>query len=104
VAHLLLQPKKLLRLWWFPPTLHILLFAMTWLLSLVQASPLLDGPARWGFAALFIADFPISLVAFSKMWDGKLVYALSLWGIVGTAWWSFLGLWLNARSAKDPEN
>jgi hypothetical protein len=81
---------------WFPPTLHIVLFAITWLTDLAQSQPLLDGPARWGFALLFIADFPISLVAFSAMWDGRLVYALMLWGILGTVWWYFLGLWIHS--------
>jgi hypothetical protein len=59
--------------------------------------PLLDGPARWGFAILFIADFPISLVAFSAMWDERLILGLSLWGALGTAWWCVLGWWLDKR-------
>lgn len=98
--HLLLGSKKFLRSRWFAPTLHILLFAITWLTDLAQSQPLLDGPARLGFAFLFIADFPISLVAFSAMWDGKLFYGLSLWGVLGTVWWYLLGVWIHKRRAS----
>jgi hypothetical protein len=90
--HLLLQRNKFLRSQWLAPTLHMLLFAITWLTAFAQAQPLLDGPASWGFFILSIIDFPISMVAFSKMWDGKMVYGLSLWGILGTVWWYFLGI------------
>jgi hypothetical protein len=89
-----LGPGSFMRSRWFAPTLHILLFAITWLLDLAQSQPLLDGPARFGFAVLFITDFPISLVAFSALWEGKLVYALLLWGILGTVWWYFAGIWI----------
>jgi len=30
-------------------------------------------------------------VAFSALWDGRLVYGLVLWGTLGTAWWYLLG-------------
>jgi len=92
--HLLLRSKRSL---WFAPTLHILLFATTWLADLAQSQPLLEGVSRWGFALLFVADFPISLVAFSWLWDGRRVEALSFWGIFGTAWWYLIGLWIQRR-------
>ncbi|HEY1462207.1 MAG TPA: hypothetical protein VGF44_02175 [Terriglobales bacterium] len=84
------------RMVWFP-AVHVLLFAVTWGVAFTQSQPILDGPARWGFAILFIADFPISLVAFSTMWGEKLVWGLSLWGVLGTAWWCFIGLWIYKR-------
>ena len=102
------KSKALLRSRWLPPVIHALLFAMTWLTNLAQSQPLLDGPSRWGFGILFVADFPISLVAFSWMWDGRIAEALSFWGILGTAWWYLLGVWIepgrkSARHGK-PNN
>jgi hypothetical protein len=78
------RSKRFLRSRWFLPTLHIVLFGITWVTALVQSQALLDGAARWGFGLLFVADFPISLVAFSWMWDGRTAEALSFWGILGT--------------------
>lgn len=100
--HLLPQSRRFLRSEWLAPTLHIVVFAATWLTNLVQKEPLLDGPARWGFNLLFFADFPISVVAYSKMWDGRLFYGLSLWGVLGTAWWYFLGIGI--RSLVGPRS
>jgi len=94
---LLLGLRKSLRSRWLAPTLHIFLFATTWLTYVAQKEPLLDGPASWGFDLLFIADFPVALVAFSKLWDGHTTYALSLWGILGTASWYLLGVWILSR-------
>jgi hypothetical protein len=64
------------------PVAHILVFSSTWLLFWLQSQPLLDGPARFPFAVVFVADFPISIIAFN---------AVALWGTVGTLWWYFLG-------------
>jgi hypothetical protein len=91
---LLQRSKSFLQSRWFPPTLHIVLFAVTWFIAYVQAEPLLDGPARWGFLFLLITDFPISVAAFSKMWDGHWALGISLWGTLGTAWWYLLGVWI----------
>jgi hypothetical protein len=77
---------------WFFPAFHAFLFAVMWLIAFVQAQPLLDGPARWGFCVLFFADLPISIIGFSLMWDNKWNFGLLLWGIVGTAWWYILGV------------
>lgn len=96
--------NKLLTWWWLAPTLHAVLFVTTWLTACVQAQSVLEGPARFGFAILFIVDFPISLVAFSKMWDGRLVYGLSLWSILGTAWWYFLGILILRYRAAQATN
>lgn len=83
---------RTLRSLWLFPSLHVLLFAATWLTAFVQPQPLLDGPARWGVCVLFFADLPVSVIAFSLMWDEKLIAGLLLWGLVGTAWWYLLGL------------
>lgn len=80
--------------------MHVFLFAITWLCALAQDKPLLDGRARWGFIFLFFADFPISVVGFSAMWDGRSIYGLLLWGIVGTAWWYFVGMWIQNLIGK----
>ena len=96
--HLLPKSNKVLRSRWLAPTLHMFLFAITWLTAFAQARSVLEGPARFGFAILFIVDFPISVVASSKMWDGRLVYGLSLWGVLGTVWWYFLGTLNSALS------
>lgn len=94
--HLLQETRRFLRSEWLAPALHIGLFAITWLTYFIQNAPLFDGPSRWGFNVLFFADLPISVVAFSKFWDGQVLYALSLWGILGTMWWYFLGIGLRA--------
>src|SRR4051794_8921058 len=92
---------SLLRSRWFAPTLHVFLFATAWLCASFQSQPLLDGPARWGVYVLFFADFPISVIGFSLMWDGRQDEGLLLWGIVGTAWWYLIGLLIQrVRSSK----
>ena len=83
---------------WFAAGLHAAFFGVTWLTAAAQPQPLLDGPARWGVYILFVIDLPVSAVGFSLMWDKKLVLGLLVWGIIGTAWWYLLGLWLRRRS------
>ena len=102
------ETRRFLRAQSLAPTLHFIIFAVTWLADLAQSQPLLDGPARWGFGILFVADFPISLVAFSWMWDGRTVQALFFWGLLGTAWWYLLGIcideireWFRRRTSRD---
>jgi hypothetical protein len=92
--------KRFLRSDLLAPTLHTLVFALTWLIYFVQQEPLMDGPSRWGFAILFFSDFPISLVAFSKLWDGRFFYALSLWGTLGAAWWYLIGVGIQSLFAS----
>jgi hypothetical protein len=73
--------------------LHGCLFAVTWILFWIQPQPLAQGPSDWPFRILFIADFPISLIAFGAMFtsDARFPYALAAWAVVGTLWWYFLG-------------
>jgi len=81
--------------------LHVLLFGLTWGLYWVQSKPLMDGPSRWPFLLLFIADLPISFLGFGAMWNESwFTYALTAWGVLGTIWWYFLGrLILSRKSA-----
>jgi hypothetical protein len=74
------------------PLLHGILFASTWLLYSIFPQPLLDGPARWPFMVLWLADIPISLVCFGFLFAGQVVPALVAWGVLGTLWWYLIGL------------
>jgi hypothetical protein len=74
------------------PLLHGFLFCATWLLNLISSQPLMDGPARWPFRVLFLADFPISIVCFGFLFAGRVVLALVAWGMLGTLWWYLIGL------------
>jgi hypothetical protein len=76
---------------WFAPTLHALAFAATFGTVYLRSQPLLDGPAGVVVSLLLIADLPISLFAFSAMWDGKWLFGLLLWGIGGSMLWLLWG-------------
>jgi hypothetical protein len=84
------------------PSLHIYLFALTFLLYWIQRQPLLDGPSRWPLAVVFLGDFPISAVAFGVMFgsEASWPYALTAWAVLGTLWWYFLGRWIEERASK----
>jgi hypothetical protein len=66
---------------------------LTWVLFWLQPQPLLNGPSRWPFAVIFLADFPVSAIAFGAMFRSDLVvpYAVAVWGLLGTIEWYFLG-------------
>jgi len=84
------------------PSLHAYVFALTWVLYRLQHQPLLDGPSRWPFVAVFFGDFPISALAFGVMFgsDELASYAVAAWGILGTLWWYFLGRCIEERRSK----
>lgn len=85
---------------WIAPAAHLCVFAATWITAHLQSQPLLDGPAKYGFAPLFFADLPISALAFSRMWDdGHLIGPLLAWGSIGTVWWYVLGRLLESLVA-----
>jgi len=69
---------------------------------LVSNKPILDGPAKLPFGVLFLGDFPISAFAFGVMFnsDKNGWTAWGLWGIVGTIWWYFLGLSIEAWTRR----
>ena len=56
-------------------------FALTGILYGFQQQALLDGPSRWPFAIVFLADLPVSLVAFGAMFNGwpDALYFLAAW-------------------------
>jgi len=84
---------NLLRPRWIAPSIHLLLFGVTlWIAMTHQSQPLFDGPAAFGFNVLLFADLPISIVAFSMMWDRHFTTAIALWGIFGTVQWYLWGL------------
>jgi hypothetical protein len=78
------------------------LFALTWVLDWIQPQPLLDGPSRWPFAVLFLADLPFSAAAFGVMFGSQasFPYALAAWGFLGTLWWYFLARLFEATVAS----
>src|SRR5258708_2099654 len=47
--------------------IHALLFLSMWVLYAVFSHPLMNGPSALPFVILFIADLPISIVAFGVM-------------------------------------
>src|SRR6266404_1208385 len=87
---------------------HALLFAITSVLMWISSRPILDGPARLPFGVLWVADLPISAIAFSVMFTSTENgwFAWGMWGVVGTVWWYFLGLSVEAcrrRFSRKPE-
>ncbi len=80
------------------PVLHASLFFIASALMWASNRPLLQGPASFPFLILWIADIPISLIAFNEMFfsDKYGWTAWALWGGLGTLWWYFLGLSIDA--------
>jgi hypothetical protein len=76
------------------PVLHALLFALTSILLAMSTSPILNGPAKIPFGIVFVADLPFSAFAFSVMFFSEEYgwFAFAIWGVLGTAWWYFLGM------------
>jgi hypothetical protein len=94
------------RLRWVPlaaATLHAFLFGLTGILYEIQQQPLLNGPARFPFAIVFLADLPVSAVAFGAMFGGQrhALYFLAAWGVLGTLWWYILGLFIQAKASLN---
>ena len=48
----------------FAPAIHARLFALIWFLHWVQPQRLFDGPSRYPFAIVFLADLPFSAFFF----------------------------------------
>ena len=88
--------------------LHALLFVTAALLLLFYSDgrAILERPAGVSILILGIADFPISLFAgewlFFHTEYAKLVW--SLWGAIGTIWWYFLGLSIEAWIKRFSKN
>jgi hypothetical protein len=81
------------------PLLHISVFVLTWLLYWIQSQPLMDGPSRFPFAVILVADLPFSLYFFGIIFTSaeRFPYAVALWGVLGTLWWWFLGSLIDKR-------
>jgi hypothetical protein len=84
-----LKPARLVA-----PGIHLAVFALTWILYACQRQPLLNGPSRWPFLLVFVADLPIAMIAFAVMFTSEAAfpYALAAWALLGTMWWYFIGL------------
>jgi hypothetical protein len=95
---------KKARLRWVPlaaATLHVFLFGLTGILYAISQQPLLNGPSRWPFTIVFLADLPISVIAFAAMFGGQrhALYFLAAWGVLGTLWWYILGLLIQVKAS-----
>jgi hypothetical protein len=80
------------------PVLHALVFGIASILLLFSNEHILEGPTSLPFVVLWLADIPISLIASERLWfhaeHARLVWAL--WGVIGTIWWYFLGISIEA--------
>ena len=76
---------------WVAVSLHVFLFGL-----------LLNGFSL-PFAIIFLADIPVSVIAFGAMFGGSphAMYFLAAWGIVGTVWWFFLGLLIQVKMTMN---
>src|SRR5260370_41639302 len=91
--------RKPMKAKYIAPAIHALLFLAMWVLYWVCAQPLMDGPSALPFFILFIADLPISIVAFGAMFTSTAngTLAAVCWGVLGTLWWFLIGLAIAAR-------
>jgi hypothetical protein len=98
--------RKTLRLKYVAAEVHALLFIFMWVLYFVFSQPLMDGPAGFLFLILFIADLPISFIAFAVMFTSSERGPITavLWGILGTLWWFAIGIAIEARVRSHRQN
>jgi Tol biopolymer transport system component len=91
--------RKTLRVKYIAAEVHALLFIAMWFLSFVFSQPLMNGPSALPFVILFIADLPISMIAFGVMFTSSEMgrAAAVLWGVLGTLWWFAIGFAIDAR-------
>jgi hypothetical protein len=94
------------------PVIHSIGFAvMVLAASRPDGADLRGGVAFFSFAALWLLDFPFSLIPFGMLWSAaeaeqSLVHGLVLWAILGSAWWFFLGMSIEAwvkRLRRKPQ-
>ena len=80
------------------PILHAVLFCTASVLHLISDKPILNRPAHVPIVSPWVADIPISMAGFAVMFfsDKYGWLAWGLWGIIGTVWWYFLGLSIEA--------
>src|SRR5450755_1680555 len=97
--------RKTLRVKYIAAEVHALLFIAMWFLSFVFSQPLMNGPSAFPFVVLFIADLPISMIAFGVMFTSSEMgpVAAVLWGVLGTLWWFAIGIAIDARIRRYRE-
>lgn len=85
--------------------IHALLFISIWVFYAAFSQPLMDGLSALPFAILFVADLPISFVAFGVLFTSSKwgPIAAVLWGALGTLWWYAIGNAIDARVRKYRE-
>jgi Tol biopolymer transport system component len=91
--------RKPMQAKYLAPLIHALLYLVMWGLYWVFALPMANGPSALPFFVLFIADLPISFIAFGVMFTSVkygLVAAIA-WGVFGTLWWYVIGRSIDAR-------
>lgn len=90
--------RKTLRVKYIAAEVHALLFISMWVLYFVFSQPLMDGPSAFPFVILFVADLPISMIAFGVMFTSSEMgpVAAVLWGVLGTLWWFAIGIAIDA--------
>jgi Tol biopolymer transport system component len=101
-----LSLRKVLRVKYIAAEIHALLFISMWILYFVFSQPLMNGPSSFLFVILFIADLPISVIAFGVMFTSSEMgpVAAALWGVLGTLWWLVIGIAIDARIRSYREN
>lgn len=65
----------------------------------------MDGPSAIPFGILFVADLPISMIAFGVMFTSSDMgpVAAAVWGVLGTLWWFAIGIAIDARIRRYRE-
>jgi Tol biopolymer transport system component len=91
--------RKTLRAKYIASEIHALLFISMWIFYSVFSQPLMDGLSALPFLILFVADLPISFVAFGVLFTSTKWSPVTavLWGALGTLWWYAIGYAIDAR-------
>jgi hypothetical protein len=100
--------SKLIRPRFAAPAVHACLFVLAYAFWLLFERDTHNNARFDLFALLWFADLPISVLA-SSITLGSLKngwVAFALWGVLGTVWWYFLGLSIEAwgrRFSRKPK-
>jgi Tol biopolymer transport system component len=97
--------RKTLRLKYIASEIHAFLFISMSAFYFATSQPLMDGLSALPFAILFVADLPISIVAFGVMFTSSKwgLAAAVLWGALGTLWWYGIGYAIDVRIRRYRE-
>jgi hypothetical protein len=107
-----METVKLHRPQFVAPILHLILFSvMVLAASKPDGADLRGGVAFFSFAALWLLDFPVSVIPSGMLWSAaeaerSLAPGLVLWAILGSTWWFFLGMSIEAwmkRFRRKPQ-